>query len=235
MPSNSATSPQEQEVEKFTSLGHEALRSGNLEGACEAFESAAKLSSHVKEGFTQRACYFNLGASYVAKGEAKKGIEFLQKALPPEKEADGPANFADLHYNLGIAYDSIGEVENAIKCFEVAVVEYKTQENKEMLAETLMKLGSDCAFHNDVRRAADIFENAYEIFNFLGDKRSEVLALSSRVNMLAELEDIEKCGDVLRILIERCEELNENLLKGKILFQFEEIRNFVYIYVVIAH
>lgn len=215
MPSESVTTPKEQDVKKFTSLGHDALRSGNLNGACEAFESAAKLANEFNEGFTQRACYFNLGASYVAKGDAKKGIEFLLKALPPEKEADGSANFADLHYNLGIAYDSVGEVESAAKSFEIASVEYKTQDNKEMLAETLMKLGSVHAFLNDLGRASDFFGNACEVFDELGDKKSEVLALSSRVNLLADLKDIEKCGDVLRVLIDRSEELSDNFLKGK--------------------
>ena len=41
------------------------------------------------------------------------------------------------------------------------------------------------------------------------------LALSSRISLLAELEDIENCGAVLRVLIERCEELSDNTLKGK--------------------
>ena len=215
MQTNSASSPQAQEVEKLTTSGHEAFRNGNIEIACESFENAVKLASHLKEGFTERACYFNLGASYVARGDARKGIEFLKKALPPDKEADGSANFADLHYNLGIAYDSIGDVENALKCYDIAVKEYRTQENGEMLGETLMKLGIACVFLSDIKRGSDFYGDAAEVFRDLGDKKSEVLALSSRISLLAELEDIENCGAVLRVLIERCEELSDNTLKGK--------------------
>ena len=210
-----------EDIEESTKQGHEQLKEGNLENASEAFEKAVECAEELKDGYTQRACHFNLGACYVARGDAKKGIEHLRKALPPHKETDGNANYADLQYNLGIAYDTLGQLENAVECYEIAVSDYKSQQNKEMEGETLVKLGVDCSALGQAERAAVFYKDAAIIYHENGDKNSELLILASRAALLAELNDIENCAQVLRQVIELCQEVNDNVLKGKMIIKFD--------------
>ena len=124
-------------IDGATRLGHEHLSKGNLNDACSSFEKAVQLAEDLKDGFTERACYFNLGACYVAQGDPKRGVEFLLKACPPDKESDGRTNYADLQYNLGTAYDALGDLHKAVECYDTAAEEYKTQENRHTTANEI--------------------------------------------------------------------------------------------------
>ncbi|EDO33380.1 predicted protein, partial [Nematostella vectensis] len=206
----------EEEVEKLTQEGHQQLADGDLDGACSAFERATTLASHLREGFIERACFFNLGACYVARGDAKRGIEYLKKALPPDKDSDGTANFADLQYNLGLAYDALNQLELAIKCYEQAKCEYEAQNNREMQGETLIKLAVDSVAIGKLRNAADFYLEAGNVYESLKDKKKQVLSLNSRASVLGELQDIDKCAETLRMVVDLCEDLSDTTLKGKV-------------------
>lgn len=205
-----------EEIDGATSLGHNELAKGNIEEAFNSFEKAVQLAENLKEGFTERACYFNLGACYVARGDAKRGVEFLLKAFPPEKESDGITNYADLQYNLATAYDALGEIDEAVKCYEIAAEEYKTQGNQEMRGETLLKLGNDCTNRGEINKAAELYQQSAEIFQEIGDKKTQLLILNNLASLLAELHDIARCGEVLTQVIELCVEVDDIALKGKV-------------------
>jgi tetratricopeptide (TPR) repeat protein len=204
-----------EEVDRLTQDGHRSLSDGHIDNACAAFEQAAALASHIKEGYTERACFFNLGACYVAQGEAKKGLEYLKKAVPPDKESDGCANYADLHYNLGLAYDALSKLQSAIECYETALLEYTAQNNQEMQAETLNKLAVGCSVIGEITKAADYFGDAAGVYKRLDDKKNEVLALNSRASLLGEIKDIDECAKALTLVIELCEDLTDQTLQGK--------------------
>ncbi|XP_031572581.1 tetratricopeptide repeat protein 24-like [Actinia tenebrosa] len=205
-----------EEVDRLTQHGHTCLSEGNIDDACSAFERAAALSSHIEEGYTERACYFNLGACYVAQGDARKGLEYLKKAVPPDKDSDGCANYADLHYNLGLAYDALNLLQSGVECYETALMEYKNQNNQEMQAETLNKLAVDCSAIGEAKKAADYFGDAAGVYKGLGDKKNEVLALTSRASLLGLLKEIDECAKTLTLVIEQCEDLTDQTLQGKI-------------------
>ena len=204
-----------EEVDGATRLGHEQLAKGNIDDACSSFEKAVQLAEELKEGFTERACYFNVGACYVAQGDPKRGVEFLRKALPPDKESDGRTNYADLQYNLGTAYDALGDLHKAVECYETAAEEYKTQENQEMRGETLLRLGKDWTSIGELKKAAEIYEQCARIFQEMGDKNTQLLILNNLASLLAELRDIAICGRVLTQIIELCQEVEDNALKGE--------------------
>lgn len=205
-----------QEIDDLTQNGHQSLSEGRIAEACSFFEKAANLSSDLLESFTERACYFNLGACYVAQGDAKTGLEYLKKAQPPEKDADGPANFADLHYNLGLAYDVLGELKLAIECYETALEAYRKQNNQELLAETLSKLAIDCSENRELSKAAKYYGDAGDIYGQLGDKTHQVFALTNRATLLGEIRDIENCAETLRSVIGICEGLTDQVLQGNL-------------------
>lgn len=217
------------EIDGATRQGHEELAKGNIEEACNSFEKAAQLAEDLKEGFTERACYFNLGACYVARGDAKRGVEFLLKAFPPEKESDGITNYADLQYNLATAYDALSEIDKAVECYKIAAEEYKTQGNQEMQGETLLKLGNNYTSLGKIKEATEIYQQSADIFQEIGDKKTQLLILNSLASLLAELHDIASCGKVLTQVIELCVEVDDIALKGrsffKMLVQYKSLYN----------
>ena len=204
-----------EEVDRLTRHGHNYLSEGNIDDACAAFEQAAALSSQIKEGYTERACYFNLGACCVAQGDAKKGLEYLKKAVPPDKDVDGCANYADLQYNMGLAYDALNQLQTAVECYETALLEYRSQSNQEMQAETLNKLAVGCSAIGETAKAAGYFGEASGVYKSLGDKKNEVLSLTSRASLLGQLKDIDECAKALILVIELCEDLSDQTLQGK--------------------
>lgn len=203
-----------EQIDSLTQEGHKSLSEGRLDEACLFFDKAASLSTTLDERFTERACYFNLGACCVAQGDAKKGLEYLKKALPPDKDTDGTANYADLNYNLGLAYEVLGQFDSSVECYEVALREYKTQDNQELQAETLNKLAVACTTTGELSKAANYYGNAGDVYKSLGDKANEVFALTSRANLLGEIRDIDNCAETLRAVIAICEELTDQTLQG---------------------
>lgn len=204
------------DIDGATRQGHEELAKGNVDEACNSFERAVELAEGFKEGFTERACYFNLGACYVAKGDAKRGVECLLKAFPPEKDADGITNYADLQYNLATAYDALGEISKAVDCYKIAAEEYKTQGNRDMQGETLLKLANGCTTIGKIDEAIETYQQASEIFEEIKDIKTRLLVLNNLASLLAEKHDIESCSKVLTQVIELCVDVDDVTLKGKV-------------------
>ena len=61
------------DIDKFTKLGSEQLQNGHMEKAQQSFELAYRRSKELDDGFTERACAFNLGALYIAFNKPDKG------------------------------------------------------------------------------------------------------------------------------------------------------------------
>lgn len=201
------------EIENKTKQGQGLFQDGDVVNSYLAYEKALQLARETNEGFTVRACLFNLGACCVAKGEASKGLEFLLRAIPPDKESDGCLNFADLQYNLAVAYDVLGQPSEAKKCYEVALNGYKELSNQEMEGEVFLKLGGTLTSLNLLKEAAEIFQEGEKVFQKLMDDRHEVLCLSSRATLLAEMRN-EQCQEIIKVVVERIAQLKDDLLKG---------------------
>lgn len=201
------------EIEDYTKEGYLLLQNGDVVNSCLAYEKAMQLALETKESFTERACFFNLGACCVAKGEASKGVEFLLRACPPDKESDGSMNFADLHYNLGVGYDFLGQPSKAKRCYETALEGYKSCSNMQMEGQVFLKLGGTLTSLNLLEKATEVFYEGEKIFQKLMDQKHEVLCLSSRATLMAEMRN-EQCQELLKVVVNRVEELRDDLFKG---------------------
>ena len=214
------------EIENLTKKGHQFLQDGELQNSYLTYEHALALAQNTKDAFTIRACLFNLGACCVARNEAQKGLEFLLRAVPPERNADGVLNFCDLHYNMAIAYDLLAKPSEAKRCYETALEGYKEYSNSEMVAETCLKLGGTLAALGSLKEAVDVFYEGEQVFQQLLDQRHEVLCLSSRASLLAELRD-DECHMLLNSVVDKLEELQNDSLKGLTALCFIQFTMFV--------
>ncbi len=201
------------EIENLTKKGHHFLQDGDVENSYLTYEKALSLAQDTNNAFTVRACLFNLGACCVARNEAQKGLEFLLRAVPPERQTDGVLNYCDLNYNMAIAHELMGKPNEAKRCYEIALEGYREYSNSEMIAETCLKLGGTLAALGSLQEAVEVFYDGEKVFQQLSDQRHEVLCLSSRASLLAELRD-DECQTLLNSVVDRVDALQNDSLKG---------------------
>uniref|UniRef100_K1QHT8 RNA-binding protein 8A n=2 Tax=Magallana gigas TaxID=29159 RepID=K1QHT8_MAGGI len=195
------------EVEKFSKLGTQDLQNNHPERALESFKYAFKRSRELEDdGYTERACAFNLGAVYIALGNGKKGIEILNKALPPDNTREGRSN-GDLFFNLGLGYENVGNSEEAVRNFKKALEEYKVErDNVQMEAETLEKLGQ-LYFKTKNRFAVDTFDQLAQAYDILKNPAKQLWALTEKANQQFANgleEEAEKSAEECLKLVENC-------------------------------
>lgn len=166
------------DVEKYSKIGTQDLQTGQLDQALEAFKYAYKRSHELEDGFTERACAFNLGAAYIAMGQPKRGLEILHKAVPPENRREGKSN-GDLYFNFGLGYEGLGNYEDAARNYTKALEEYRAEgDNSEMEIETLEKLAqiyarTKNAFTVDAySQLVQLYENTNNPANYLKHMRA---------------------------------------------------------------
>lgn len=195
------------EVEKFSKLGTQDLQNNHPERALESFKYAFKRSRELEDdGYTERACAFNLGAVYIALGNGKKGIEILNKALPPDNTREGRSN-GDLFFNLGLGYENVGNSEEAVRNFKKALEEYKVErDNVQMEAETLEKLGQ-LYLKTKNRFAVDTFDQLAQAYDILKNPAKQLWALTEKANQQFANgleEEAEKSAEECLKLAENC-------------------------------
>ncbi|XP_048753430.1 tetratricopeptide repeat protein 24-like isoform X2 [Ostrea edulis] len=195
------------EVEKFSKLGTQDIQNNHLERALESFKYAYKRSKELEDdGYTERACAFNLGAVYIAIGDSKKGIETLNRALPPDNIREGRSN-GDLFFNLGLGYENIGNTEEAVKNFKIALEEYKIErDNVQMEAETLEKLGQ-LYLKTRNKFAMETFDQLAQTYSILDNHAKQLWAQTEKANQQfanSMSEEAEKTAEECLKLAEKC-------------------------------
>lgn len=195
------------DVEKYSDIGSQELQKGDVNRAFEAYEYAFKKSRELDNSYLERACAFNLGAAYIAKGQPIKGLELLQKAVPPLNKRDGRSN-GDLYFNFALGYEALMKYQDAIKYYKLALDEYKVENyNDSMEIETAQKVAQLCAslgYHKD---AALYFNHLAGVYKRQNNTNKHVLTLSETANQLlltGNLSEAEKQAEECFLLCESC-------------------------------
>ena len=202
------------EIQSLTQYGHDSLINGSTTEASETFLQAFQLSKLIDDPYISRGCSFNLGACYVAAGQPKFGLKYLELAIPPEDANDGLENTSDLWYNIGVAKHAIGEIKEACLAYEKAQIGYKQIGLKRLEAECLYKLAICYHLCERLQDSQETYYKAHEVYEGLGDRNSQALCLVSLTTVFSELNDIDGCAKVLDILLDVCQDLNDTYLQG---------------------
>ena len=204
------------EIQALTKYGHEQLTQGLAVDANETFLSAYQLARQTNDLYVIRGCCFNLGACYVAGGQAKLGLKYLELAIPPVNDEDGIENFSDLWYNIGVARHAIRDIEKAVLAYEKAQDGYNKLNSKKLEAECLSKLAVCYHLVGRLKDSQTSYYKAHEVYEKLGDRNNQALCLVSLTSVFSELKDIDGCAKVLDILLDVCQELEDYFLQGDI-------------------
>ncbi|XP_044139226.1 tetratricopeptide repeat protein 24-like isoform X2 [Bufo gargarizans] len=153
--------------------GGELLNRDDITGALTAFKKAFILSCKLPEEKIQKACLFNLGATYICVGKPKKALKCLIKSkISGMEERDG-----DLFFNIGAAYDEMKEYGKAVKFYERAINEYGYDELKS-IADALIKLGYCFVMTGNLSSAAHSFRLAGQ--SYLRNQKFDDAAMAMR-------------------------------------------------------
>lgn len=218
------------EIQALTKHGHALLMKDSKIEASETFLNAYQLARKTDNISIIRGCCFNLGACYVASGQANVGLKYLEMAIPSATNEDGLENVSDLWYNIAIAHHSIGTIEKACIAYEKAFDGYSKLNLLKLEAECLSKLAACYHLLGRLSDTKSAYYKAHEKFEKLGDRGNQALSLVSLTGVFSQLKDIEGCAKVLDILLDVCQELEDHLLQGKINFITITVRRIVDFY-----
>ena len=202
------------EIQALTKHGHDLLMKDFKHEASETFLNAYQLARKMDNAFIVRGCCFNLGACYVASGQANVGLKYLEMAIPPNQNTDSVENVSDLWYNIAVAHHSIGNIEKACVAYEKALVGYSKLNSFKLEAECLSKLAVCYHLLGRLKDSKLAYYKAHEKFEKIGDRSNQALSLVSLTGIFSELKDIEGCAKVLDILLDVCQELEDHFLQG---------------------
>ncbi|XP_023932036.1 uncharacterized protein LOC106170949 [Lingula anatina] len=198
------------EIDKFTRQGTQELSQGNSKKALAAFSNAFKRSLPLNDGFTERACAFNLGAVYIAVNEPKKGLELLQRAVPPLNGRDGPSN-GDLYYNFGLGYEALSDLPEAIRHYSLAQEEYRNElTNFQMESDVCLRLADLYTKLNKFSQAADSYRNAATVYLRLGDLPTQAKMMCKQAGLLIKVGDTDKAIEVTDDCLKMCKNIEES-------------------------
>ena len=110
---NEAVQLDPDDADGWNQLGSLRYRTGQIDGAFEAFERVLSLGNAVKDKSLIAIATGNLGNLYKTRGDLKKAEEFYLKSLALNAELGRKEGMARQYGNLGTLFEARGDVDLA--------------------------------------------------------------------------------------------------------------------------
>ncbi|CAH2273829.1 tetratricopeptide repeat 24-like [Pelobates cultripes] len=199
------------EIRSLYKDGSQSLRNDDINTALKSFKRAYILSCKLTNKKLQKACLFNLGASYICIGKPKKALKCLIKSRTNGLEGqDG-----DLYFNVAAAYDEMKEHDKAVKFYERAINEYGFDEVNN-IADALIKLGYCFVAVEDLSSAAHSFRLAGHSYLKIARTEDAVMAMREAANFMIKSQQFSKT-EIIQTLdscVQSCSSVDDKKLLG---------------------
>jgi tetratricopeptide (TPR) repeat protein len=146
---------------------------GHWAERCKSAEVGLLGARSSKNRYDEGSFLILLGLAYTALGEARKAIEYYEKALAVAREIGDKSGQGNALGNLGIAYKNLGEARKAIEYYEKALAVAREIGDKSGQGNALGNLGIAYKNLGEARKAIENYEKALTIAREIGDKRNE--------------------------------------------------------------
>ena len=192
------------DIDRKTRLGNEDLRLGDVEQSVDKLQQAYQLARQLDDDVTERCCAFNLGAVYIASRQAEKGLEYLQRAVPPMNKRDGVSN-ADLYQNFALGYEILDNRREMVRYFQLALDEYRRENiSTDVEISIGLKLASALSSSGEHEKAGEAYDRLAELFDKISDRARQTDVLLLRCKQLAKCQDTERHLAALDRCLETC-------------------------------
>ena len=163
----------------------------NYDQAFGYYNEALKLYESIdfKKGVAN--CYNAMGIAYKNKGELRKSISYLKKAIGIEEEIGGK-NLSAALINLGSVYQELGEFGEALSSLKKALSIAKASENEQRVAYSLNNLGTIYMGQGNYPLALEHFRKSLYINEKLGDSISIAHGLYNMGTIYKTQKDYDK-------------------------------------------
>ncbi len=156
----------------------------------------------------------NLGYTYNDLGDARKAIEYHEKALKIFQEIGDRRGEGARLGSLGYSYRVLGDARKAIEYHEKALgivqeIRYRKGEGAEFV-----NLGADYRDLGDARKAIEYFEKALKIAQEIGDRRGEGARLGNLGIAYRDLGDARKAIEYYEKALKIAQEIGDRRGEG---------------------
>ena len=149
-------------------LGLLLKRTGELDGAAEAYNRVLSLGNRSADQDLIAAATGNLGNLYLTRGELDRAEEMYLKSLEIDEALGRKEGMASDYGNLGILYMTRGEFDRAEEMYLKSLELDEALGRKEGKANTFSNLGNVYATRGDLDRAEEMYRKSLELFREIG-------------------------------------------------------------------
>ncbi len=154
----------------WNELGHLLDRTGDLDGAAEAYNRVLSLGNRTADRATIAVATGNLGTVYETLGDLNRAEEMHRKSLELNEAQGRKAGMAAAYGNLGNLYQIRGEFDRAEEMYRKSLYIDEALGRKEGMANQYGNLGILYQTRGDLDRAEEMYRKSLEIDEALGRK-----------------------------------------------------------------
>lgn len=152
-------------------------------------EKSIELGKNLKNSSSFANALLELGDTYRIYGENEKAIEYLNEGLERYVALGDQRQIAYAHNKLGAYYSGRGEYKKAIEQYLESLVSYEELKDTQNIFKPNLNIGLIFYRLNELNKAQDYNDKAYELAIAIGDKRQTAMALNNRGIYLKALLD----------------------------------------------
>ena len=134
----------------------------------------------------------NLGNAHYSLGDARKAMDFYERALAIDREIGNRRGEGRDLGNVGLAYAALGDPRKAIDLHEQALAIGQETGDREAIGDALGNMGNAYADLGETRKAIELYEQRLAIAREIGDRYGESNALGNLGLACADLGDTRK-------------------------------------------
>ena len=149
-------------------LGQLLRRTGDLDGATEAYNRVLSLGNRTTDRATIAIATGNLGILYTTRGELDRAEEMYRKSLEINEALGRREGMASDYGNLGILYATRGEIDRAEEMFRKSLELNEALGRKEGMASDYGNLGNLYQTRGELDRAEEMYRKSLELFREIG-------------------------------------------------------------------
>ncbi len=180
--------------------GIEQYRASQPEAAIQSWQQALKIYQQLQNRQGEGATLVNLGAAYLALGNYRKAIKFLEPFLAIAKATNNQLGEAQALCNLGIAHEALGNYSKAIEFYQQSLVKARAVANSQQdsfAARTaeriaLKSLAMVYADQENYAKAIEYYTQSLTLARTMGDRNGEAQALGNLGIAYKQLGDYEQ-------------------------------------------